>query len=456
MGPSGLISSSPNLTTLRLANCFVMSGVAALAAALPACATACLLTAIESSSCAITNQTCVCDNGDLNAEATSCISVNCTIREALFTKNLTSTTCGLAPNTDYTFVPVFIVFSTLSAVAVLLRVVARLQAKIPVWWDDFIITLSFLGCVAYTTISCTIRHHGLGTDIWAVPFDDITLFFKGLYALCAIYASVRHLVRLSILFFYQRIFGHIRLARRLIQFTHVLIISSCISFTSAILFGCAPLDYFWTSWDGQHEGHCANTSDMFWAGAVIDISIDFWIILLPLRFILRLNLSMRKKILSVFTFGFGILVIIISLYRLTTINHSTRTQNPTIDFVPVGLWAGLELNVGVICACLPSLYPLLKSVYAWLSLMSYSKTSPSCPTNSCSSNNYGHHDYLDDRKLSSESMAPETTRTTIHIEQHPSESQIYLSSPGWGDFTQSVHMELGRRNNEGTGLTAWS
>lgn len=35
--------------------------------------------------------------------------------------------------------------TALGAISVLLRVVARLKAGYPVWWDDFMIALSFVG-----------------------------------------------------------------------------------------------------------------------------------------------------------------------------------------------------------------------------------------------------------------------------------------------------------------------
>ncbi|KAI0842642.1 hypothetical protein F5Y06DRAFT_131966 [Hypoxylon sp. FL0890] len=430
-----------------------MSGIAALAAALPKCAATCILTAVESSTCAITNQTCICYDGDLNAKATTCINANCTIREALFTKNLTSTSCGLTPATNSVYIPIDITFITLAAISVLLRVVARLQMRVPMWWDDFTITLSFLGCVAFTAIAFKSKSHGFGTDMWAVPFDGITFVFKALYTLFLLYITIRHFVRLSILFFYHRIFGHIPLAKRLIRITVMLFIACCISFDFVILFGCTPLDYFWTGWDGQHEGHCISINFFFWAGAFIDIAMDIWVILIPLPFIARMNLSLRKKVCTGIMFAFGILVIIISLYRLSTINHFTLSKNPTADFIDVGIWSGLEIYVGITCACLPNFHYLLKPMNAWLSSLPCCRTRSLRPAGSDPSNAGGHSGYLDKTKLGSERA---TTVTTVDGRPPASESQTQLSSSAWGDITESVDIELGVRNTGGTSGTAWS
>lgn len=103
-----------------------------------------MLIAVEASTCATTDSACACHDEDLNTQATTCITANCTVRESLTTKNLTSTSCGIAPYVDHSYVRILAVFVSLSAVSVLLRVAARLQARVPVWWDDIIITLSFV------------------------------------------------------------------------------------------------------------------------------------------------------------------------------------------------------------------------------------------------------------------------------------------------------------------------
>lgn len=153
----------------------------------------------------------------------------------------------------------------------------------------------------------SVRPLGMGTDIWAVPFDNITLIFELLYGCFVLYITSRHLVRLSILLFYYRLFGHITLARRLIRLTSGLVIAFCIAFDSSILFGCTPIDHFWKSWDKQHEGHCISIHGIFWAGAIIDIATDLWIMLIPVPFMMQLKLSLRKRILSSIMFAFGIL-----------------------------------------------------------------------------------------------------------------------------------------------------
>ncbi|KAI0418926.1 hypothetical protein F5X98DRAFT_336709 [Xylaria grammica] len=426
-----------------------------MSAALPKCAATCLIASVVESACSLANQTCVCSDQDLNARATACVAASCTIREALATQNLTSTQCGVAPRVDHSYVPVFIAFVTLSAISVLLRVITRLQDRVPMWWDDFIIALSFLGSVAFAAIIWAVKPYGLGTDIWAVPFDNITVILKALYTLFVLYITSRDLVRLSILLFYHRIFGHIQLARRLIHFTFVVIIACCVAFDFAIIFGCTPLDHFWTGWDGQQDGHCISTNGIFWAGAFIVIAIDVWIILIPLMFIMRMNFSLRKRLLSGVMFAFGLFVVFVSLFRIKTINRFTLSRNPTADFVEVGIWSGLELYVGIICACLPNFHHLFKPVFAWIGLKLSNSTAPKSYPGGPGSGDGEHDRHLREKMSGSDHMIYATT--TVNIEQYQPESQEHLSAPSIADVTRvSEDIELGLGKNGETRAAAWS
>lgn len=43
-----------------------------------------------------------------------------------------------------------------------------------------------------------------------------------------------------------------------------------------------------------------------------------------------------------------------------TITVWGRTTNPTLDYLSLGLWSIIEIDVGVICACMPGMSTLLR------------------------------------------------------------------------------------------------
>lgn len=58
---------------------------------------------------------------------------------------------------------------------------------------------------------------------------------------------------------------------------------------------------------------------------------------------------------------------IISIVRLFYLKISRDSHDPTWDSVPASYWTVVELNCGILCACLPTLRPLLRRIFPSLS-----------------------------------------------------------------------------------------
>lgn len=54
---------------------------------------------------------------------------------------------------------------------------------------------------------------------------------------------------------------------------------------------------------------------------------------------------------------------IISIVRLFYLKISRDSHDPTWDSVPATYWTVIELNCGILCACLPTLRPLLRHIF---------------------------------------------------------------------------------------------
>ncbi|KAI0012489.1 hypothetical protein F4779DRAFT_567749 [Xylariaceae sp. FL0662B] len=336
-----------------------MASMTDLAALLPPCAVTCLISAITNSTCAPTDQTCICSDVNLNNQAAACIAAACNVRESLTTKNATSFLCGMEPNTDYSYVPILIVFICLAAVVVAMRCLARFCTDMSLWWDDWANFTAMFCCIAYTAYALILKNGGLGIDLWAVPLHNITDQLLGYWVLVVLYIITRALIRVSIILFYLRIFRSSR-AARLIWGTLFSTIVISVPIIFAGIFQCAPVSYFWWRWDGEHTGYCFNVKAFIWAAWIIHISNDVWLMMVPLPLIAKLQLTFKKKLLISVMFCMGILVVAVTIYKLTLIESWTRGVNPTYEQVPMMIWAGIEIDLGVICACMPSLPVLFR------------------------------------------------------------------------------------------------
>ncbi|KAI1440640.1 CFEM domain-containing protein [Annulohypoxylon stygium] len=345
---------------------FVLAMLASLALGqiqeLPNCALSCLTSAALNSTCAPTNTSCTCADATFQGQAYQCVAASCTVREQLTTLNITNAQCGIFTGHDRSWVAPMIFFIVLAGIIFILRLVSRIVCHTKLWWDDFFNLLATIGCVGYSVVCFVTGNLGLGTEFWSVPQENIPTLLTLSYVEFIIYNWCEVTLRTSVLLFYTRVFVTGTGPRR--TFWTVLIVSDILSvgFLLFNIFQCTPINYFWLRWDGEHEGHCIDANKVTLSGGVIDLFWTVLILVIPLPHILRLKLPPHKKFAATVMFAWGICTIAIMGYRFTTLEAYNVGSNPSIDGIGVTLWSGLELDVALICACMPSVYPLFLRV----------------------------------------------------------------------------------------------
>ncbi|CAG8949283.1 hypothetical protein HYFRA_00004908 [Hymenoscyphus fraxineus] len=325
------------------------------------CALNCTEIKILASDCQFSNLTCLCANAPLQAEIARCALTSCSILEALQLKNASTVLCNVPIRSrTYEFKVVVITLGTASGVVVFLRILSKYLAQQPLWYDDFAILFTlFAGIPATVLGSHSLPKNGVGKDIWTVPAHQITEFIRIFYIMEIMYFSHIATMKLPVLFFYWKIFPHSRI-KYLIWATVLFVFVYGTTFIFLGIFQCSPISFFWTNWDGEHEGKCFNSNAMTWANAGIGIALDIWMLALPMQQVFKLNLHWKKKIGVAMMFSVGLFVTIVSCLRLKSLVKFTYSDNPTWDNFDVGLWSTIEINVGIFCACMPSLRLLVR------------------------------------------------------------------------------------------------
>ncbi|KAK8113112.1 hypothetical protein PG984_013638 [Apiospora sp. TS-2023a] len=358
---SSLLLCCTALAGLGAAQDSALAQQAKLLAPLAPCAKICLSRAIEASPCGMTDVRCQCTNAEFVANAQMCIVVSCTVEQSLVAKNVTQTMCG-APIRDkrsmYNYIS-----CTLMAVACLFVVIRisykKLCTTVELGLDDWFIFLALLNCVPSAIINVLLlTRNGLGKDIWTLTPDQIEGFAKGFYAITICYFSEVFLLKLSILFFYLRIFPS-KGMKRLLWATIVFDVLFGISFILVGIFQCTPISENWTAWKGTGEGHCADQSAIAWANAVISITMDIWMLAIPMSQLKSLNLHWKKKVGVGLMFFVGTFVTIISVVRLSSLIQFRGSSNLTWDYFGVCLYSTVEITIGIICACMPTMRMIL-------------------------------------------------------------------------------------------------
>ncbi|RGP78981.1 hypothetical protein FLONG3_2887 [Fusarium longipes] len=341
----------------------------ALLSTLPQCAAKCLVTNVLQSTCNLDDVECTCTNTALQQQVEACVREACTVKEGLSTKNTTMTLCGVPVRSNKAFIRNNDIMGGITGVFFFLRFATKLALKMPLGMDDlfmFITMITAFPCIALN--SHGLAKSGLGKDLWTLHPDEITSFGRWFLIMACLYFSVQACLKLTMIFFYLRIFPG-KTVRRLLWASVVFTVGFWIAFIIVVIFQCQPISYFWTRWDHEHSGKCASVNGITWSHAAINIALDFWILAIPLSQLRKMKLDWRKKVGVGLMFCVGTFVTIVSILRLYACVEAGLSQNnnPSWEYLPMCKWSTIELNVGVWCTCMPTLRLLLVQLFPkWL------------------------------------------------------------------------------------------
>lgn len=283
---------------------------------------------------------------------------SCSIRDQLATKKFSAESCGVEGEDRSPLIRIIaIVFGALGLLAFILRCVARLIGPHDWGYDDSVMCIVMCLEIAFTCISVPLSQLGLGKDMWFVPHDNVTEILRLYYFDEIIYIAALALTKISILFFYLKVFPK----RSFRMCTWALIVANLVYATAydfLLIFQCDPISGAWRFWDGEFEAKCISINVLGWSAAAINIALDVAVIVLPLPELFRLSLSLRKRLQIIAMFAVGFFITIVSIVRLYSLIRFGTTQNLTQDYVETGYWSTIEVPVGIICACMPAVRSL--------------------------------------------------------------------------------------------------
>lgn len=113
-----------------------------------------------------------------------------------------------------------------------------------------------------------------------------------------------------------------------------------------------------------YRGYCINSMAQIYAGSATNITMDLVVFVLPIPRLLKVQISTRRKVGICATFLVGLFVTLCSIIRLYYVIHWSATTNPTWTYTPIAMWSLIEVDVGVICACMPALSGPFKKLWA--------------------------------------------------------------------------------------------
>lgn len=276
----------------------------------------------------------------------------------------------LHDNRSAEVIGVVVTMAILSTAAVALRFLCRKQMKVIISYDDYFVLAALIFSLGLIFIVGYGVHVGTGRHFLAVGLDNARNYLKLQYIFQIIYMFTLLVVRLSILIFYQRLFPrqstslYWRISLYCILFV---IFGLFISGTTAFVFSCSPISFFWTR---TGAGHCVNTQILYYFTAAINIVCDIAILLLPMPIVWNLQMQRDKKIGIMGIFLLGGFACIASIVRIFYM-HEVVAIDPTWTQVNPAIWSTVEPSLGIVSACLPVIGSAFRSKFGSLPATSW-------------------------------------------------------------------------------------
>ncbi|KAF3067245.1 hypothetical protein GL218_08465 [Daldinia childiae] len=257
-------------------------------------------------------------------------------------------------NSEMIYVPVG-VFLAICPIIVGTRIWSRLGNGGHLGADDWTILISLGFALASSGIMLLACHYGYGRHTYSLSGPDKYQAFKYFYLCQVTYKTCINLTKASILLLYLRIFSNTKWFRCACRFMLLIVIMYCIASVTATIFQCTPIT---KAFDKSIKGTCIDNGKFWYANSGFSIATDIIILTLPMTLVYALQIPRVQKAALMIVFALGVFVVITSCLRVTTIDMQARTPDPTYDIAST-MWTIIEMNVALVCACLPQIRPLI-------------------------------------------------------------------------------------------------
>ncbi|ODM19943.1 hypothetical protein SI65_04929 [Aspergillus cristatus] len=250
---------------------------------------------------------------------------------------------------------VSIIFTGLATSFVLARLYTRIWIMKRMEANDWMILVALVNSFVFMALFILESLNGMGMHIAHIPPPILTAQMKAFWATIPFYNAAVLTAKATIIMQYHRVFP----TRRMRHISWIMIALLATYGTWCVLsafLNCIPVAKFW---DPSIEGYCLSQKGLWFSNAAIHIATDLAILVIPVPALVALELPRRQKVALIAIFALGGFVCVTSSCRLVALKTIADSSDPTYDNAAAASWSAVECNVGIICACLPTLRPLI-------------------------------------------------------------------------------------------------
>ncbi|KAK2053956.1 hypothetical protein LY76DRAFT_597388 [Colletotrichum caudatum] len=271
----------------------------------------------------------------------------------------------------------------IAAVLIAARIYLRIGLQgLPLIASDLVVCASWIVCAAFSSFDIAYLEQGVlrpdvaftlqgynGTSdkiefVWKLQWISQLLFFTAFY-----------LCKAALLTLYARFFpAFMKTRRRILWATMVFCGSAYIATIVTTFFICRPLQGNWVT-DPAVACPVEVFFQLFQIAWTLNFAADIAIFCLPFLVLYRLQLKPSVKVSVYCTFLIGLVNLGVTLSRFLGIQLSP-SRGYLRAFTTIELWSILDVNIGLVIACLPPLRPYLSYNWKTKSLLPSAQTTP--------------------------------------------------------------------------------
>ncbi|KAI1479722.1 hypothetical protein F4774DRAFT_114277 [Daldinia eschscholtzii] len=205
---------------------------------------------------------------------------------------------------------------------------------------------------------------GFGNPLPSMTPEERLVALKTLWISPPLWGLSSSLIKMSIVTSYLRIWT----GKRFKLFCYALI-SFIFMFGLTLFFGgvfaCVPIHLSWLphSPGSRNPQHCIDLPLFMFATSILNTALDLAILAIPIPLLRKLQIAPRQRVALTAVFTVGVIVCVASIMRLITLYQLRPAEDPSVSGLPLGIWSGVELDLAIICTCLPTLRPMLARVF---------------------------------------------------------------------------------------------
>ncbi|KAF4549912.1 Hypothetical protein D9617_19g102170 [Elsinoe fawcettii] len=232
--------------------------------------------------------------------------------------------------------------------------------------EEITLAVAVFVLIALTAVNGAAVDNGLGHYVVAFAGIDgnIELALKLYHVSLILYHLTLALKKLVFLTLYLRLFPYRRIPL-LTKITIGIVTLASTIFLLLTITPCRPLTVLYAP-VSPAPGSCISTSAISYAHSAYDILTDIWILALPFPALQTLKSPLARGISASVLFFLAALSCALIGARTASLAEAENARSRgdfTHDPTRVLLWSQVEVSVGLICTCVPSLKQPLKSVW---------------------------------------------------------------------------------------------